>query len=334
MSRIILHVGHGKTGTSALQSSFALSVDALKQAGIHYPEHPHLADVTAGKITSGNIVAKSLLKTAKAALRATDGAVLFSNEGLFHDIVMDDKLLVNLMKLGTPVTAILYIRNPVEHATSVYGQLIKRGGYTGTLAEFLPNYRFLRGVNMFIANAKLAGVELQILNYSNYNENVLDSFAKAAGFSPSVLTPPKAARINRSLTQAEAYIQRRFNDVWGESSAQFISDLLCNRSPDIPSELPPLRREDYNKFIKQNMSLMKKENASLPPEEQYQLKPYIQATMLSGASKFLNWTNLRLMSWWIQSRRAFRMCRKTTRFVILSVVLKSGINSAVQTSRC
>lgn len=121
MSRIILHVGHGKTGTSALQSSFALSIDALADAGIHYPDHRDLVNAAEGKITSGNIVAKSLLKTASAALASKDRAVLFSNEMLFHDIVTDENLLVNLMKVGVPVTVVLYIRNPLQHVISLYG---------------------------------------------------------------------------------------------------------------------------------------------------------------------------------------------------------------------
>lgn len=274
MSRIILHVGHGKTGTSALQTSFALSVDALTQAGIHYPNHRDLANAAEGKITSGNIVAKSLFKTAADAITKTDGAVLFSNEMLFHDIVTDEKLLVKLMGLGAPVTVILYIRNPMQHAISLYGQMVKRSGYTGTLGEFLPEYRFLGAVIRFIKNANAAGVELRVLNYSNHQDDILNSFADVIGISGSVLAVPPVGRINRSLTIAETYVQKGFNAEFGQASAKFISDPLCNLLPDIESELPFLKRADYGRFAKRLAPLLKKANSNLPVAEKYELEPF------------------------------------------------------------
>ncbi len=52
---VILHVGHGKTGSSALQSSLVLSSEALAKAGIFYP--PSLSDARAmkGEVSSGNV---------------------------------------------------------------------------------------------------------------------------------------------------------------------------------------------------------------------------------------------------------------------------------------
>ena len=277
MSRIILHVGHGKTGTSALQSSFALSIDALADAGIHYPDHRDLVNAAEGKITSGNIVAKSLLKTASAALASKDRAVLFSNEMLFHDIVTDENLLVNLMKVGVPVTVVLYIRNPLQHVISLYGQMVKRSGYTGSLGDFLPEYRFPGAVIRFIKNAKAAGVDLRVLNYSNHQDDILGSFADAIGISRSVLNVPPVARINRSLTVAEAYVQQRFNAEIGQTSAKFVSDPLCNLLPDVPSEMPLLRPLDYKKFAKRNGALLDKANTYLPVSEKYNLEPYVQS---------------------------------------------------------
>lgn len=51
---MIVHVGHGKTGTSFLQSIFALNKEVLKEHGFHYPEHPSEKKAAKGLISSGN----------------------------------------------------------------------------------------------------------------------------------------------------------------------------------------------------------------------------------------------------------------------------------------
>lgn len=290
MSRIILHVGHGKTGTSALQSSFALSVAALAEAGLHYPDHRDLANAAEGKITSGNIVAKSLLKTASSAVSKTDGTVLFSNEMLFHDIVTDENVLTNLMGLGVPVTVVLYIRNPLQHVISLYGQMVKRSGYTGSLGDFLPQYKFLGAVIRFIANANAAGVDLRVLNYSNHKHDILNSFADVIEIPKATLTAPDVARINRSLTAAEAYVQKGFNAKFGAASAKFISDPLCNLLPDVPSELPVLKRSDYDRFAKRLAPQLEKANSSLPSAEKYALEPYNRADFVDARRKNLRFS--------------------------------------------
>ncbi|MCH1458014.1 MAG: hypothetical protein L7T86_03935, partial [Synechococcus sp. MOX_bin73] len=35
--KLFLHIGHGKTGTSAIQSSLAIASDELSKKGISYP---------------------------------------------------------------------------------------------------------------------------------------------------------------------------------------------------------------------------------------------------------------------------------------------------------
>ena len=54
-TKVFLHIGHGKTGTSAVQSSLAIASDDLFSYGINYPIHPSLRDRLAQlEITSGN----------------------------------------------------------------------------------------------------------------------------------------------------------------------------------------------------------------------------------------------------------------------------------------
>ena len=54
-TKLFLHIGHGKTGTSAVQSSLAIASGKLLERGINYPIHPSLRDRSSQlEITSGN----------------------------------------------------------------------------------------------------------------------------------------------------------------------------------------------------------------------------------------------------------------------------------------
>ncbi len=52
---LYLHIGHGKTGSSSLQTFLALNKDNLKEYGIFYPEHVSFSNAEKGFITSGNL---------------------------------------------------------------------------------------------------------------------------------------------------------------------------------------------------------------------------------------------------------------------------------------
>ena len=54
-TKLFLHIGHGKTGTSAIQSSLAIASDNLRSRGINYPIGSTLRDRASRlEITSGN----------------------------------------------------------------------------------------------------------------------------------------------------------------------------------------------------------------------------------------------------------------------------------------
>lgn len=54
MRRLILHIGPGRTGTSALQTMLCRNVDHLESHGVHFPRWPGFDAVTAGSVASGN----------------------------------------------------------------------------------------------------------------------------------------------------------------------------------------------------------------------------------------------------------------------------------------
>ena len=85
MEEIILHIGHGKTGTSYLQSCLALNRQKLLDIGIDYPEDRSFTSAKKGEITSGNPAQffNNYLNIESITDKET---ILFSNEGFYETL--------------------------------------------------------------------------------------------------------------------------------------------------------------------------------------------------------------------------------------------------------
>lgn len=78
MSVLYLHVGHGKTGSSYLQSALALSQDALRDNGIFYSLNEVGRRAAQGKITSGNgNLLDGFLKSSREEVGGKEGGGAF-----------------------------------------------------------------------------------------------------------------------------------------------------------------------------------------------------------------------------------------------------------------
>lgn len=249
MTKLYLHVGHGKTGSSYIQSSLALSRQALLDNGIDYPETNSSERAKLGQITSGNggvlrqIVYKNYLPDA--------GKVLLSSEVLFHDI-LDGKLDGLLEALQNSqfesINILVFIRDLVEHASSSYQQMVKRGGATASVEDVFSRYRQPELVSKFIDRfQELSGFNITIRNYSNCKESLLDEVEEWLDLPEKTLKEPSIKNINRSMTRSELRFQKGVNGYLGKSG-QLVSDRLCNSLPDIASE-QALPSEDDQKAM-------------------------------------------------------------------------------------
>src|SRR5262245_28751429 len=85
MKTLYLHIGHGKTGTSYLQSSLALSIERLADRNIVYPRMGSVERGAKGLISSGNgsVFVLLMSKPKKVdEIAANPASHLFSYEGL------------------------------------------------------------------------------------------------------------------------------------------------------------------------------------------------------------------------------------------------------------
>lgn len=238
--RLLLHIGHSKTGSSYLQQVFLLSRDTLAEHGIDYPvddAHLGLDDAT---ITSGNAV--TALDSAAdldrhLASTPADRHLLLSSEMLFGALyVTEDASFVADVAAAhsfDSIEILLFIRDPLDHVLSQWQQRVKRRGLTAGRDEFLETYEHpVRVLAVLEQLAALPQVTTTVRNYSRCRDELHHEAAAWLGVDPSALSLPATALVNRSLTPSEEALQLAFNRHLGECG-HLIADPLCQQLPGL-----------------------------------------------------------------------------------------------------
>ncbi len=155
--RLILHVGPGRTETSALQTMFCIHADYLAAQGVHFPRWPGFEAVAAGGVGSGNggpIAA--LIGNDKASRHYTreDGlvamgalhetharTVLYSSEAM---ALFERERLSFLVELaasaGFVIQAVYYLREESNYARSIFARATAMGKISTPQERFLHKY--------------------------------------------------------------------------------------------------------------------------------------------------------------------------------------------------
>ena len=243
MRTLYLHIGHGKTGSSFLQSCFALGRGDLARRGVVYLRHASLRQAAAGEITGGNgramirALQRPILAPLFAArLRLVKGDVLLSSENLLFPIANragDGRLARFARRAGFDrVEALLFIRDPFDHLPSVFMQQVKRGGFTGGIDATAAAYRYPALVRKAILSIEAnEGASLLIRNYSRRRSGIKAVAEAWLGLDEDALPAPPRASVNRSLTAAELAVMAELNETFG-AAASLVADRLCNGAPE------------------------------------------------------------------------------------------------------
>lgn len=247
MKHLIIHVGHGKTGTSYIQSTLALNIQRLESLRIHYPYHESFTAAQNGMISSGN----GQLLEAENIKFVEHEYILISSENLFHTLLINDNFEKKVLAFCDKVSVILYTRNVIDMLCSTWGQSVKRGGLTSSLNEFLLSSHDLHHAKVlqWLQLSKRLGFRLYLKNYSNHKNDIFGDFFSLLkeiltldeGITNDFVTP-RQKLVNRSMTQVEyALIQcaNRIDPKFGYA----LSDILVNQLPEISSETPSISNE-------------------------------------------------------------------------------------------
>lgn len=130
--RILIHVGPGKTGSSALQQWLTTHCDELRAAGVLYPAHA----LDENGVSSGNrddlmetlenqgqlrhVVSAAKVDALRAMLDVSDCHTLLMSSEFFYPAIVD------IQKRFPEAEFVVYVRNPVELLESNYNQSVKR----------------------------------------------------------------------------------------------------------------------------------------------------------------------------------------------------------------
>ncbi len=267
--RSFLHVGHGKTGSSALQDFLEVNAPLLEEFGLSYPTG---RGGEAGKLgMSGN---------GMLFLDVDDlnGGEIFSSELLFKDEYIDEKsvLISKLMQFRDSLTVIIYTRDVYDHFVSSWGQSIKRGGESHNIAQFAKKYRNFRKLRTFLEILSKRDIDFVIKNYSrtggieaSFMSLVLpenrDAFMARATLATS--------KVNRSLTLAELELQRHMNKIFGNKPSGRISELFEKRLPDLPSDKLTVPQSAISVIQRSNSDAIAKINQYLNADDRLSLDP-------------------------------------------------------------
>ncbi|MCH9802604.1 hypothetical protein K0U73_02250 [bacterium] len=278
---LYLHMGHAKTGSSWIQTSLRMSQDALAAHEIRYAEGDRLAVDADRRITSGNGVGLLDSEASMAARLgrsdiAPDASILFSREHWGSDL--DPSLASHLSRIAEQhgfgrISVLLFIRDPMGHASSGWQQRVKRAGSCQGIEDFYREYAFPNHVARTLETlAKCNGVEVRVRNYSRCKGRLLEETAAWLDLPEDSLQRPTVTRVNRSMTRAELALQMGLNSQLG-ASGRLLSDPLCEQLTDIEPDVirPSLSVQEH--CWNALSDVIERVNAYVPQEHRYQYDP-------------------------------------------------------------
>ena len=280
-TKLFLHIGHGKTGTSAIQSSLAIASERLAALGIEYPIDTKLRDQASQlEITSGNWKAKSETSLTEQLLEITrrnkkNSTIILSSESLFW-------LIPDLLSRRTDweefidLHIIMAVREVEEMLSSEYQQLVKRHGNSMLLGQFIRTRNFVSS-----HHAKAAEIidlmsqhktSNTIINYSKHRKDISRLIFKLIGAEEAYPEDKMTgAVINRSLSRKELDFLIMINKLYHKefpSISTKISDALIKRQPNLEAGKCKISEKQLEKIYKKNETALQKINTCLDVNEQ------------------------------------------------------------------
>ena len=277
MPTLYLHAGHSKTGTSWLQAALRENGAGLAAQGLSYPVFRGIGDEQGVEIGQGNglaLAAGGLEEGLRwLAQRTGPAGLVLSSEELFPRLseYNDPASLTRAAQTAgfEGVEILLFIRNPVAHAASLWQQYLKRGGGSVSIEAFFERYSVPQRVAQFLDRfGALKGVAVTCLNYDRHRLDLLDAVCLWLGVPTATMARPRAAVVNRGMTRAELTLQAALNRKIGKAG-RILSDALCEELPDLPSDRIRPDLACQQAMCERLVPTLARVNAYLDEEERY-----------------------------------------------------------------
>ena len=296
--RLFLHIGHGKTGSSFLQSWLAANADLItSRTSLIYPLSAPGEAITdpralQGRFSQGNgALLDSLLKqkdrprrlrrwvrslAQERSLNRSDlNGLVFSFEGWAKqfDAMVDALIALADVWEVECVEVLLVVRDPLEHACSVYSQVVKRHGYAGSLDQWLQAYAFPNRLLGALEAMASAGPRFRLtaIHYGRQRQYLVRECQSWLGLdSVDTWLSPQTQRVNRSLTLDELELMRVLNSRIGDAAAA-VGEHLVDRLPDLMAAVIKPSDQFVESFLRRWVEPIQLINTYLPASAHLQL---------------------------------------------------------------
>lgn len=227
MKKVVFHTGSGKTGSSAIQAGLARYSVELKENQIYYPESIDSDSASLGLVTSGN--ANELLQylhpsfqrknfdeaiflsNFEELLKSFNGEYLiFSNEQLELGNIEKWGVIFELIRNnGFEINVVYYVRSLVDHACSVYSQMVKRSCFSEDFDFYSNAYKPKFEVSLSKMLRLLPKSDIFVKIYEECKFDIFNDFLNT--FSGVDFDFEKIEIVNRSLTALEISLLSKVN---------------------------------------------------------------------------------------------------------------------------
>ena len=300
-TKLFLHIGHGKTGTSAIQSALAIASEDLAKRGINYPIQQSLRNRASQlEITSGNWGPTPEISLSDQLIEIAhnnqgDSKIILSSESLFWLI---PELIQNKShwEIRIDLHIILAVREIEEMLSSEYQQRVKRHGDSMPLEQFLQARHFVSSHHAKAAEIielmAQTNIKNTIINYSKHKQDISKLIFKIINAEDLYPADQLAgAIINRSLSRKELEILITINALYFRKFPWIstrISDALIKNQPKLESQQCKIAKQQLQKVYETNDAYLNTINSFLDSSEKLtSLANYSQNTAKKyiGASR-------------------------------------------------
>jgi len=204
--KLFIHIGPGKSGTSAIQSFLSRNNDNLSKFNYNYPEIDSILESGQGRVTGGNAASlarsflndkhpfsikdvekkKAIQEKLKKVLNQSEYNLILSSElfsMLNKEEVFDLKKIID--NYNYDVRFICYLRRHDQIVESDYAQQVKKHGYYKDIDQnfykhIINAYNFIRIINNYEDNFNNNSAEIRVYEKSQFkNGNILEDFLDA-----------------------------------------------------------------------------------------------------------------------------------------------------------
>jgi hypothetical protein len=223
MSKIIIHAGLHKTGTSAIQKFLHLNRDRLLELGINYPNtapfeaHHTLAARLCGYSKSElNLAIKDVNRT-MATLKGLSplSTLVISSEMLCEGL--DPRVFKYLHKLFDKVEFHFYIRKQSDLIESAYNQQVKQNAESRLINEYTPYFENIyKQIKWFEKSVEKSKIITHIYDKALFiNLDIADDFCqKVLNLNLNVeIEKLKSVKTNASLSIPACLLMTKINKI-------------------------------------------------------------------------------------------------------------------------